>query len=277
MSTLSHECAGSAAERADRHRLYERAVQCPAAEIDFVERTFQALRGRAARDLREDFCGTAALCREWALRHSENRAWGLDLDGEVLEWAAQRGLEALPAEAGARIALIQADVRTPWSRPLDLILATNFSYWLLRERAVLLDYFRRARTALRTDGLLLLDAYGGYDAFRVLTETRPVSDPECGDFTYVWEQADYDPISGRLLCHIHFHFDDGSRLERAFSYDWRLWTLPEIRELLQEAGFSRVLTYWQGWDDSGEPDGRFVPVETGAPDAGWIAYLSAEP
>ena len=277
MSTLSHERAGAAAERADRHRLYELAVQCPAAEIDFVERTFQALRGRAARDLREDFCGTAALCREWVLRHSENRAWGLDLDGEVLEWAAQRGLEALPAQAGARIALIQADVRTPWNRPLDLILATNFSYWLLRERVVLLDYFRRARTALRPDGLLLLDAYGGYDAFRVLTETRPVSDPECGDFTYVWEQADYDPISGRLLCHIHFHFDDGSRLERAFSYDWRLWTLPEIRELLREAGFSRVLTYWQGWDDSGEPDGRFVPVETGAPDAGWIAYLSAEP
>lgn len=265
----------TAAERADRHRLYELAVQNPAAEIDFVDHTFRMLRGRHARRLREDFCGTGAVCREWVSRHRSNLAWGLDLDPEVLDWGRANTLARL-GEERSRVQLIETDVLAPQAGGLDIVLAMNFSYWLLQSRAALLEYYRRVREALVDDGVLFLDAYGGYDAFRVLSEERHISDPDARDFTYVWDQADYDPICGRLVCHIHFRFDDGSSQERAFSYDWRLWTLPEIRELLLEAGFSRVLVYWQGWDSEGEPDGNFVPVERGEPDAGWIAYLTAE-
>jgi len=32
-------------------------------------------------------------------------------------------------------------------------------------------------------------------------------------------------------------------LDRAFSYYWRMWTLPELQELLQEAGFVKVTVY----------------------------------
>jgi hypothetical protein len=78
-----------------------------------------------------------------------------------------------------------------------------------------------------------------------------------------------------MVCHIHFRFPDGTAWPRAFSYDWRVWTLPEIRELLADAGFSQVMIYWQGWNTDGRPDGLFVPVETGEPDASWIAYVSA--
>ncbi|NEX19073.1 class I SAM-dependent methyltransferase [Thiorhodococcus mannitoliphagus] len=234
------------------------------------------LRGRSGRLLREDFCGTGTVCCEWVRRRRTNRAWGLDLDAEVLDWGRTRNLGGLDTATRARVELRQADVLTPQAPQVDIVLAMNFSYWLLRHRSTILSYFRRVRESLRDDGVLFLDAYGGYDAFRVLSEERRVSDPDGGDFTYVWDQAAYDPISGRLQCDIHFRFDDGSSLERAFSYDWRLWTLPEIRELLAEAGFSRTLVYWQGWDEDDEPDGHFVPVETGEPDAGWIAYLSAE-
>ena len=80
-----------------------------------------------------------------------------------------------------------------------------------------------------------------------------------------------------MQCHIHFAFPDRSRLDRAFSYTWRLWTVPEIVELLDAAGFSRTTVYWQGWDsESGEPDGVFQPTEVGQADAGWICYLTAE-
>ncbi|MBK1721928.1 class I SAM-dependent methyltransferase [Thiocystis violacea] len=266
----------SAADRADRHRLYELAVQNPAAEVDFVDRTFRMLRGRGARLLREDFCGTGAVCCEWVRKRRSNRAWGLDLDAEVLAWGQAHHLAALTEHARARVALMHADVLAPQDRRAEIVLAMNFSYWLLRDRTTMLRYFQQVRESLTDDGVLFLDAYGGYDAFRVLSETRRVSDPDGGEFSYVWEQAAYDPISGRLLCHIHFRFDDGSSLERAFSYDWRLWTLPEVREILMEAGFSRILIYWQGWDEDDEPDGHFVPAETGEPDAGWIAYLTAE-
>lgn len=262
---------------ADRHRLYQLSVQSPEAEIDFVDRTFRRLRDRSARWLREDFCGTAAVACEWVRRRKINRAIGVDLDPEVLDWGRLHNVSALTPEQGRRVRLLEQDVLRVTSRPLDIVLAMNFSYWLLQGREALRTYFQRVRGTLAPDGVFFLDAYGGYDSYRVITEERPLEDPDLGPFTYVWEQASFDPVTGRLVCHIHFAFPDGSRLERAFSYDWRLWSLPEIRELLAEAGFSRVTVYWQGWDAEGHPDGNFVPVEAGAADAGWIAYLTAEP
>jgi len=264
------------ASNADPHRLYELSVQNPPAEIDFIDKTFRMLRGRSAHLLREDFCGTGAVCREWVRRRKTNHAWGLDLDGEVLDWGRRNNLDTLAEDQRSRAELIQTDVLEPPERRPDIVLAMNFSYWLLSERPALLRYFRSVRSTLKEGGVFFLDAYGGYDSFRRLTEERRIQDPDGPEFDYVWEQATYDPISGRLVCHIHFGFDDGSRLDRAFSYDWRLWTLPEIRELLSEAGFSRVLVYWQGWDEDGDPDGHFVPVESGEPDAGWLAYITAE-
>jgi hypothetical protein len=265
----------SLADRCDRHRLYELSVQCPQAEVDFIDRTFRLLRGRSARLLREDFCGTAAVCCEWVRRRKANRAVGVALDGEVLDWGRAHNLARLPAEVAARVTLLQEDVRTASCRPPDVIAAMNFSYWLLVERAAVLEYFRRVRADLKDGGVFFLDAYGGYDAYRVVTEERRVRGDGM-ELTYIWEQEKYDPVSGRLVCHIHFALPDGSRMDRAFSYDWRLWSLPEIRELLAEAGFGRVIVYWQGWNADGTPDGNFVPVEEGEPDAGWIAYLTAE-
>ncbi|AHF03722.1 methyltransferase [Marichromatium purpuratum 984] len=265
------------ASTADRHRLYELAVQAPEAEIDLLDQLVTDLRGRPARRLREDFCGSAAIAAAWVRRRPDNQALGIDLDAAVLDWARTHTLAALAPEARARLALRQADVREAATAPVDLVVAMNFSYWLLRSRETLGDYFRAVRRALAPDGVFLLDVYGGYDAPRVIREARRVADPEQGDFDYIWEQARFDPISSDLECHIHFAFDDGSRLERAFSYQWRLWTLPELRELLAEAGFGEVGVYWQGWDAEGEPDGDFVAVERGEPDAGWIAYLGATP
>ena len=264
------------ADLADRHRLYERSVQSPEAEVDFIAHRFRLVTGRDACLLREDFCGTAAVSREWVRRHPSHRALGIDLDPGVLAWARSRNKVALPAAVRGRCRLLQGDVRRVRPGRADIILAMNFSYWLLRERAALLHYFCRVRAGLVPDGVFFLDAFGGYEAFRVCTEERTFEDAE-GTFTYRWEQAYYNPIDGRLGCHIHFAFPDGSRLDRAFSYDWRLWTLPELREVLAEAGFSRVTVYWQGWDAQGEADGIFLPAEEAAADAAWICYLSAQP
>lgn len=267
----------TSAERADPLRLYELAVQSPEAEIDLVDRLYRGLRGRYARWLREDFCGTAAVASEWVRRRRLNHALGVDLDPKVLDWGRRHHRASLTRGQQRRLGLVQQDVLAVRSRPMDVILALNFSYWLLRGRRGLGEYFAGVREALAPGGVFILDAYGGYDSYRVITEERQLEAPDLGPFTYIWDQAAYDPMSGRLVCHIHFAFPDGSRLERAFSYDWRLWSLPEIRELLDEAGFSRVTVYWQGWDEDGRPDGHFLPVHQGEPDAGWIAYLAAEP
>ncbi|HIP53251.1 MAG TPA: class I SAM-dependent methyltransferase [Chromatiales bacterium] len=261
--------------RAARHRLYELSVQNAEAEVNFVDDTFHALRGRKARLLREDFCGTANVCCEWVQRRKKNRAIGVDLDPEVLSWGREKRIAPLKKHEADRIRLIEANVLVVDTEAPDIVLAMNFSYWLFKKRSELRRYFRRVRKTLTDDGVLFMDAYGGYDAFREIEEEREIEDGD-QSFTYVWEQERYEPISGNLLCHIHFAFPDGSRMDRAFSYDWRLWTLPEIRELLDEAGFRNTTVYWQGWDEEGEADGDFKPATEADADAGWICYISAE-
>lgn len=260
------------AETAELHDLYQRAVQDVESEIDFVGETWHTLKGRPATWLREDFCGTANTACEWIRRDDAHHAIGVDLDDEVLEWGRVHNLSSLSPEQQNRISLHSRDVRTPGTRPMDIVLAMNFSYYLLMERGQLLEYFRSVRASLDGDGIFFLDAYGGYEAPMVLTEER-----ECDGFSYIWEQASFNPIDSRMECRIHFEFPDGSRMNDAFRYHWRLWTLPEIRELLEEAGFQSVVVYWEGTDtQSGEGNGIYTPSDTGDADPGWVCYVVAE-
>lgn len=263
------------AERADPHLLYELSVQCAEAEIDFVDMTYRRLRGHNAALLREDFCGTANVSCEWVKRRRSNRAIGIDIDPRVLAWGLANNLPRLSPAQRQRVELICKNVLKVQTESPDIISAMNFSYWLFKERKQLKRYFRRVKNTLAEDGILFLDAYGGYDSFRVIEEEREI-DAEGWQFKYIWEQERYNPISGGLICNIHFTFPDGSRLEQAFRYDWRLWTLAEIRELLAEVGFCNITVYWQGWDQDGEPDGDFQPAREGEAEAGWICYLTAE-
>ena len=260
------------ADQADRHILYERAVQCVESEIDMVDETFLKLRGRQARTLREDFCGTANTSCEWVRRRADNLAWGVDLDEEVLGWGKKHNLGSLTDEAMDRIQLLHADVLSVDTPAMDVVLAMNFSYWIFRTREALRGYFSRIRECLVDDGILFLDFYGGYETMREMEE-----ETDHDDFIYVWDQNRYNPITGDMNCQIHFKFPDGSQMKQAFTYDWRLWTLPEVRELLEEAGFSRVLVHWEGTDEkTQEGDGVFTATETGEADAAFICYLSAE-
>jgi hypothetical protein len=260
----------SMAVKADRYKLYESSVQCAETEVDFVEYEFKKLRGRRPALLREDFCGTAAVCFEWASRGQENTAIGVDIDGEVLNWANENHLPALKATVRSNVKLIRGDVLKVSTPQQDVILAMNFSYWLFKERKLLLAYFRKVRKNLELDGIFFLDCFGGSDAYRELKERTKLD-----GFTYVWDQAAYNPVNSDISCHIHFHFPDKSKLEKAFTYDWRLWTLPEIRELLLDAGFSEVIIYAQAVDPITEEPSQMEPVLNMDADLGWIAYIGA--
>src|SRR5215467_9552622 len=84
------------AATADRHRLYELAVQSPDSEVDFVSRTFRRLCERPARRVREDFCGSAAFACEWVKTHKDNTAIGLDLHRATLAWGQKHNVNKLP-------------------------------------------------------------------------------------------------------------------------------------------------------------------------------------
>ncbi|MBM3989263.1 MAG: class I SAM-dependent methyltransferase [Planctomycetes bacterium] len=254
------------AKSADKYELYQKAVQSPETDIALIRRIFRCERGREPRHLREDFCGTALISSHWVRRHRENTAEGFDLDPQPLAWGLKHNCEDLDL---TRLTLHELDVRAFGLRRPDVRIALNFSYWVFHERPTLLAYFRATRRSLAKDGLFLIDLYGGLDAPAELEERR-----RCGGFTYVWDQHRYWPGTAEYTCFIRFEFPDGSELE-AFRYDWRLWTLCELRDLLVEAGFAKVERYFEGAGDKGEGDGIFRRGMRGENCAGWLAYLAA--
>lgn len=260
------------ADKADRHVLYQQSVQCVEAEIDFVDEIYTQLRGKEGKLLREDFCGTGNTACEWVRRREDNCAYGVDLDTEVLDWGRENNVGHLPTQAQARIELLEDNVLDVKTEPMDIVLAMNFSYWLFMDRDTMRQYFESVRNSLVEDGIFFLDAFGGYEAPKVLKEKT-----KHDDFTYVWHQAEFNPIDHKMTCYLHFKFPDGSKLKKAFTYTWRLWSLPEIRELLEEAGFSKTTIHMQGYDEeTGEGSGVFEPAEVTSPEAGWICYIVAE-
>ena len=259
------------ANGADRHELYELSVQNVESEVDFVDDVWKKQRGRLARTLREDFCGTFQSSVEWVQRRDDNTALCVDLDEEVLEWGRTHSLPRLDEEDQQRLSIELEDVTKIASEPVDCILAMNFSYYLFKSRDELRAYFAHAREGLVDDGIFICDAYGGSESFSEMEEERDLD-----GFTYVWDQSSYSPVSGDVINHIHFRFPDKTVMEKAFTYEWRLWTLPELQELLEEAGFKNVMVWWEGTNDDGDGDGEFNPNEVGEACEGWIAYLTAE-
>lgn len=239
-------------------------------ECGYIERIYRKLRGHAPVTLREDFCGTALVSREW-VRKRGRRAHGVDLDGAVLSWARSRASAQLSPDQLSRLSLHRGDVRTVRTPPADVLVAMNFSTFVFHDRRTLLAYYRAAHAHVRRGGVIITDAYGGSGAWLEQEEERDLD-----GFTYVWDQSMVNPVTGRVRNHIHYRFPDGTALKRAFTYEWRLWTLPEIQEVMVEAGFSRPVVYWEGTTDKGEGDGVFRPSTRGEACEAWVAYIAAE-
>jgi len=264
------------ARTADKYELYQLAVQSAEHDVKLAARIFKKLRGREALSMREDFCGTAQLSAEWVKLGAQHTADGYDLDPEPLAWGREHNLAPL-GEAAQRVTLHQGDVRDASKRKHDLRLAQNFSWWVFKDRPTLLDYCKRVRKDLATDGMFLMDIYGGLEAPEEMVEKRPID----AGFTYLWEQALYLPGSADYRCHISFKFKDGTQLKRAFTYEWRLWTLPEVKDVLREAGFRDVQSWFEGTDHSSkELSGSGIYYrddkgKLGRDCAGWLAYAVA--
>jgi hypothetical protein len=265
----------------DRHLLYSAAVQSVDADLDFFTRIWRRQRGGRFERLREDFCGTAVLACAWVRRGKQNRAWGVDRDRKTLDWGRRRYVSTL-GPASERLELLCQDVLRANGPRVDVVAALNFSYYVFQTRDLLRKYFRRVHDSLGRDGIFFLDVFGGTDTLCECEDRRRIATDEAFDgtkvpgFTYVWEQARFNPVDHAMRCHIHFELRDGTRLDRAFTYDWRFWTIPEVREVLAEVGFRSSEVYIEGWDDEeDEPDGIFRRRARFDNEASWIGYVVA--
>ncbi|MCK5944344.1 MAG: class I SAM-dependent methyltransferase [Planctomycetes bacterium] len=258
------------ARTADKHVLYQASVQAPDHDAKTYARWFKKYTGRDLRSLREDFCGTAVLACHHVKNHKENTAVGVDLDRPTLDWGIEHNVKTLlDEEQQRRLTLLEKNVLDVTSPKVDCALALNFSYGVFKTRKDLGAYIKTVHKSLKPGGVFYMDALGGPDVMQAKTDvTRKQG------FKYHWEQKSYDPISHRFVCAIHFEFPDGTMMKNAFVYDWRLWTLAELRELFEEAGFEDVHVLWEATDlDTMEGNGVFRRKEIGDMDEAWISIV----
>jgi len=219
----------------DRHDLYELCVQSPPDAV----RLLREAHGGEPRVLGEDFCGTAAVARAWVSSVPGGRAVGVDHDPEVLARAA--------ALAPPGLTLIRGDVRTATdpadpAHRCDVLFVGNFSIGELHDRPALVAYLCRCRERLTPGGVAVIDTYGGETAFRTGTLGRLRIGPRGEIVRSIWEQREADPLTARVVNALHFRIEEDGEITQelfdAFVYRWRLWSAPELRDAMTEAGFA---------------------------------------
>lgn len=270
--------------------LYRWATQDPDAQVAVLAEIYRRLRPRCeARLLREDFSGNAADATAWVSRGRSRQALAVDIDAPTCQFAEQRAQRLIGTRA-QRIQFVCDDVHAvmpPQVPAADIVSALNFSTFYFHRASTLTRYFEHARRALADDGILIVNAFGGPGAMRAHTDRHTITPRrEPGQrkampvFDYLWQQCGYDACSGRIDCRIHFEVPDGAnpgamrRIDDAFRYEWRLWTLPELLQALRDAGFRRAQVWRHMLRDHRDGQRVFLgPVRSIREAETWVAYV----
>lgn len=254
----------------DKYEFYQRAVQSPEQDAEFLAQAYWDIRHKEPKVMREDFCAAFALCCAWVQRNPTAKAVGIDLDQEPLNYGREHYLAGLPQEAQERVCVIKGDVLDDGHPQADLICALNFSYMGFKQREDLKAYFASCYRSLPDDGVMIVDCFGGSD-----TQSPNEHETEYDKFSYFWDQDTFNPLTNEAKFYIHFKRKGERKRTKVFSYDWRLWSLAELKDLFAEAGFSKTVVYWEGTDDEGDGNGVFTPTQVGEDCESWVAYVVA--
>ncbi len=256
--------------RLNRHDLYERCVQNPAV----VVRLLLAIHGGSPSRLREDFSARARVSRQWCREVPAGSATAVDLDAALLH--------ALGGKA-SRVTPVTGDALRQPVRPhsADVVFVGNFSMGEVHHRTALVRYLRDSAARLSPGGVFVCDTYGGASAFRTgaVQRTHPWSPPGGTSararrdadlrIRYTWEQRDADALTGMVTNAIHFRVLRGGEvlgdITDAFVYRWRLWSVPELRDAMIEAGFAATSVY-ADVPDAQDSEGRWYasPIDSAA-------------
>lgn len=255
----------------DKYALYQQSVQDPHHDALLYQDFFKKARGFEARSLREDFCGTFAFSCAWVEADSRNTAMGLDLDPEPLHYGKTHHYLELTPEQKSRLKIHRKNVIST-TAPQDLIVAGNFSFNIFHERETLKKYFVQCLRSLKKGrGALILDMGGGPEMIQEGEERRKISGGKLGKFTYIWDTQSFNPITHQAKYAIHFKMANGRMFKNAFTYDWRMWSIPEVRDILKEAGFKKSVVIWDVAKSLRTENHQIS--ENGTNLDAWIAYV----
>lgn len=262
--------------KVSKYDLYEASVIDPTEDIRVFSSIFKRCVGRDALLYREDFCGTFAHSAEWIKQSDSHRAWALDLDSRPLDYGMKRHFQLLSENQKRRLKVLRQNVLKGCGHKVDLVTATNFSYFFFKSRVDLLRYFLTVFKSLKKNGVFLLDSVGGTQMQSKSCDVKKIPQTsETPTFKYFWEQKDFNIINHEARFAIHFEIPGMKKIRNAFVYDWRIWTIAELRDLLVEAGFDRIEFYFEGTTRSGDGDGIFRKKSHEEICDVWIAYIAA--
>lgn len=264
--------------------LYTHAVQQPWLMVNWLVNTYTLFhQGRWPVVLREDFAGAAAIATAWAAHDPQHIAIAVERDRATHAFATRRAraLAATNALDLDHLFMLHADVMAALPRTLpparrvprpDITTATNFSINYLHTRATLIAYLKKTRRELAPQGMFMLDTYQGPGAWRTSTQTNHISPSEesgVPPFDYHWRQVSVNHVTGIVKNAIDFTLHDGRTIKNAFTYHWRLWSIPELLDALADAGFHDPAV----WHDS--HDGFLEPVASIDDEENIVAYITA--
>jgi len=255
-----------------KYDYYERSVQNAATEVSFMQDEYKRHFKTKGLTLREDFCGTAAISCNWVQQDDQCRAWGIDLDPEPIKMGQKRHYAKLSKDEKKRMLYLKQNVLFTKAPKTDIICAFNFSYFIFKKRADLLKYFKSVRKSLNKKGIFFIDLFGGPESQKLVTDYKNVP----GGLRYFWECQHFNPITHDCLFAIHFK-DKKGKHENVFTYEWRFWMLPELMDILSEAGFAKIVPYWEGDDEDGSGNGEFSPAMDAENSDAWVSYIAAIP
>ena len=219
----------------DKYKYYFESVQSPETDVKFFDQIYRKTFNKEALVLREDFCGTFSICCEWSKLGSQKKAFGVDLDEEPIRYGYDHYYSQLTESQKSRVHILQQNVLNSELPNSDLVAALNFSYFLFKRREDLKAYFQNVYNRINSEGLFVVDCFGG-----PATQEPNVEETEHEDFSYFWDQDYYNPINNYAQFYIHFKPKGGKKVKQAFSYDWRMWSLPEIQQ-------PRIVSLYKKW------------------------------
>ncbi len=255
----------------DKYYFYQKSVQDPKGDVKFFLNTFKEVKGKSPKSLSEDFCGTFLICCEWVKLNKHHKAIGVDLDPQPIEYGMKNHFSRLSSSEKKRLKIQRTNVLNPSLPKTDMVIASNFSYFIFKKRYELKSYFQNCYRRLNRGGVYICDIFGGSQCFEPNEE-----ETDFEDWSYFWDQDTFDPVTNESMFYIHFKLKGQGKIKKVFKYDWRMWSIPEVREILNEVGFKNTYIYWEGSTDDGEGDGQFSRTESGEYCESWIAYIVCE-
>lgn len=216
--------------------LYELVHRGTPGDVDMYVR-----RLAGARRVLELGCGWGRVLEALHRAEPERELLGLDLDPGLLERARARVPSAKLWVADMRSFRVDA--------PVDAVILPYSALWCLDENEDVIACFEAARAALAPGGRLICDAYAA-DAFHDVVSPEPDDDApsfvaEIHDGARgfrVFESARWEPErQGFWVSYLHEPLEGGEPIRSGIRHTYRLE--PELRGLLEAAGFSRIRTY----------------------------------